>query len=193
MTARRKKNRNAKIETDDGASSVVALQQNAHEQRWEITRDTLLGGLRLLIGVAERRSDGTSVKSLRTIMENLTILEERIERNQLPEQYIRMILNDARLDSLIVHSQMTVAILYRHQELIAPTEKLRKEIQAQHQERDNEWSKLSLTEESEPGRALALIDEDLRTLHQAEQLIREGGTPVREASLNNDKTKSASH
>jgi hypothetical protein len=193
MTARSKKNRDKKIEAEHNAQSAGALQQTLREQRWEITRDNLLDGLRLLIGVAERRSDEKSVKSLQTIMEGLTLLEERIVRNQLPEQYVRIVLNDARLDSLIVYSQMKVAILYRHQELIAPTEKLRKEVQAQHQELDNDWSEILPTEESEPGRALALLDEDLRTLHQAEQLIREGGVPVREASLNNDETKSSSH
>jgi len=163
----------------DGAAEItqqVSAQSGSERiEGLQAIRDTLLSGLQLLHEVAKRYNDETSIKGISPIREVLDKLDERGQRGRLPEHYIRMILNDARLDAFIVYSNMKVAALYYHQELIAPTEKLKKEIQEQRQLIREQWDDVSLTNPGNPDQALALIREDLNTLVRAEKLIREGG------------------
>lgn len=100
------------------------------DHEFEAMRKIVLENLRLLIEIAGRGESRLVQKNLAAIYNTVDGLPERAHHNELPEQAIRIILNDARLDSLILLADMKVRILYAHQEALAPTEKLRAEVRS---------------------------------------------------------------
>jgi hypothetical protein len=85
----------------------------------------MLEGLHMVEGIVKRRGTAGMVKQFLNVRETLIGMEERAKRNHLPDPYLRILLSDARPDSLILFSQVKVAMLHEHQRLLAPTEKLR--------------------------------------------------------------------
>ena len=172
MTIARKKNKAEVSITQAALTTLCGVpSETTFEQAAIIARDALLQGLQMLREVAKRRNDQRVMRHIQTIVETLDGLEERIVRNQLPKAVIRMILSDARLDSIIAHSDIKVSIMYDHQELIAPNETLRIQVrESRRLTKDSEgcWidaSQLSVQQ------GLAIIQEDLQTLRQAHQLM----------------------
>jgi hypothetical protein len=92
-------------------------------------RDRLFEGLNELKPILERRGTSLMRRKVVETEDFLTGLDERVRRNDLPDPYVRMQLNDARLDALTLLSVLKVAMLYEHQRLLAPTDKLRSEIE----------------------------------------------------------------
>ena len=92
-------------------------------------RDRLLEGLEVLKSIVDRRGTSLMQRRFAETQDLLAGLDERTRRNDLPDPYVRMQLNDARLDALTLLSGLKVAMLYEHQRLLAPTDKLRSEIE----------------------------------------------------------------
>ena len=92
-------------------------------------RDRMLEGLDELKTILDRRGTSLMQRKLTETQDLLAGLDERTRRNDLPDPYVRMQLNDARLDALTLLSGLKVAMLYEHQRLLAPTDKLRSEIE----------------------------------------------------------------
>ena len=99
-------------------------------------------------------------------------LAERVSQSQLPKQAIRIILNDARLDMLILLADLKVDILYAHQEMLAPTEKLRTEVRSNiqnvlHTATDEESLNHSILKEN-----IDQIERDLQVIQSVEWALR---------------------
>jgi len=92
-------------------------------------RDRILAGLEELKPIVDRRGTSLMQRRFAETQDLLAGLDERTRRNDLPDPYVRMQLNDARLDALTLLSGLKVAMLYEHQRLLAPTDKLRSEIE----------------------------------------------------------------
>jgi hypothetical protein len=139
-------------------------------QEFETVRKVVLDNLRLLIEIANRRESRLVQRNLGAVYEIIDGLPERVNQSQLPEQAIRIILNDARLDGLILLADMKVSILYAHQEALAPTEKLRAEVRA-----NMENALRPLTDELDhaPSKEnIGQIERDLHVIHRVEQAFR---------------------
>ena len=134
-------------------------------------RDRMLEGLDELKTILDRRGTSLMRRKLAETKDLLTGLDERTIRNDLPDPYIRMQLNDARLDGLTLFSGLKVAMLYEHQRLLAPTEKLRAEIEASIELfLGDEPSPLS-PEELNVQEALATLQHDFERLAHCQKLI----------------------
>lgn len=114
-----------KVIPNQQKAEAPQLPQVSFEDVVVAIRDTLLNGLEVLHQIAKQRHDSRAIKGIQPIVETLKDLQRRIVENQLPAGVIRLILNDARLDSIIVYSDIRVSLIYDHQELIAPNEVLR--------------------------------------------------------------------
>jgi len=109
-------------------------------------------------------------KNLGAVYDTIDGLPERANQNRLPEQAIRIILNDARLDAMILLADMKVSILYAHQEALAPTEKLRAEVRANM---ENALRPLTGELDQLPSKEdIGQIERDLQVIHRVEQAFR---------------------
>jgi hypothetical protein len=160
------------------AEKSAELNGKQSEHSWMSIRDTLVEALRQLRDVARRRSDNRSMKDIDAVEESLRKLDERVAHHQLPLAAIRITLSDARLDALIVYSQLKMALMYDHQELLAPNEKLRAQVQEYrrtiHDDNDLWLATSTLTREQ----AMGIVLQDLNILERAERLIREEGSQL---------------
>jgi hypothetical protein len=159
-------------EADTHAMTIAS--DNDHDgltSQLAAARDRMLQGLDELKSIVNRRGTSLMQRKFAETQDLLAGLEERTRRNGLPDSYIRMQLNDARLDALTLLSGLKVAMLYEHQRLLAPSDKLRSEIEASIERflgdepapfaRDG----LSLQEE------LAALQHDFERLGHSEKLI----------------------
>jgi len=135
-------------------------------------RDRMLEGLEELKSIVDRRGTSLMRRKFTEVQEFLTALDERTRRNDLPDSYISMQLNDVRLDARTLLSGLKVAMLYEHQRLLAPTDKLRSEIEASIERfLDDEPAPLgqngfNVQEE------LMILQHDFERLAHCEKLIR---------------------
>ncbi len=148
------------------------------EREFEAARERLLDSVRLLIEIAARREGRLVQKKLIDIYAAVDTLPVRVDQNRLPVQTIRIILNDARLESLILLADMKVNILYDHQESLAPTEKLWTEVRSNIQN----ISPLE-TDEVDPDRIssrddIGQINRDLQRIRSVENAFRLMGRPA---------------
>ncbi|HTR80291.1 MAG TPA: hypothetical protein VMM58_01595 [Bacteroidota bacterium] len=136
---------------------------------FETTRKSILDNLRTLIGVAENRGSHSMMKNLGAVYDIIDRLPERAEQSQLPEQAIRIILNDVRLEALILLADIKVDILYAHQEALAPNEKLRAAVRSNiehafHAAADEADNSSVLSKDR-----LDRIERDLQVIHAVER------------------------
>ena len=135
--------------------------------------ESLLAAVGILLDIARRRDNRLTLRHLESIAETIGGLPERIVRSQLPESVTSMIVTDARLDALIAQSQLKVALMYDHQELLAPNEQLRKQFQdhrRQIHDEDDEWLATCSLNRDE---ALVVVRNDLEALQQVRHLLRD--------------------
>jgi hypothetical protein len=165
------------------AEKSVNLEKRQTELSWMSVRDTLVEALHQLREVAQRRSDKRSIKDIDAVEESLRKLDERVAHHQLPLAAIRITLNDARLDALIVHSQLKMALMYDHQELLAPNEKLRAQFQeyrATVHDNNDAWLGTSTLTRAQ---AMEAVVRDIDILARAEGLIRGEASRVWNANV----------
>jgi predicted DNA-binding protein (UPF0278 family) len=164
-------------EPPPNAISAAVTEPTFEETVFKV-RDALLQGLRLLDEVARRRDDSRAMKSIQPIVETLQDLPQRIVQSQLPAPVVRLILNDARLDSIIVYSDVRVSLMYDHQELIAPNEKLRNQVREFREQAEYAGSGWIDTSGLDVQQALVTVQNDLKLVEEANHLIRFEGMPA---------------
>jgi hypothetical protein len=91
------------------------------------TKRVILNCIQELIEIIEHEHNRGLVNKLRTQQRLLEGLDERIERSQLPDGFVRSIINDIRLDVLMIYSEIKLLITLRKQEVAAPTAKLKQQ------------------------------------------------------------------
>lgn len=141
-----------------------------------------LDGLRQVVA---RRGTVTIRNQEATVRRMLAELEQRTSRGELPDAILRIAVGEIRLEIIIMIGNLKVAMLYEHQWLMAPTEKLRSEIQSSAEETVgnglfSSHKRGALTDEF---RSLA---DDLETVSRIEQKFRNGnyiGAPVLNQTL----------
>jgi len=67
------------------------------------------------------------VSKLKAQQHLLEGLDERIERSQLPDGFVRSVINDIRLDILMVFADIKILLTLKKQEAAAPTIKLKQQ------------------------------------------------------------------
>ncbi|MGA9407867.1 MAG: hypothetical protein WBW71_12115 [Bacteroidota bacterium] len=142
------------------------------DKEFETVQNILLDNLSMLIEIAGRRESRLMQKNLGAAYDIVDGLAERVSQSQLPKQAIRIILNDARLDMLILLADLKVDILYAHQEMLAPTEKLRTEVRSNiqnvlHTATDEESLNHSILKEN-----IDQIERDLQVIQSVERALR---------------------
>jgi hypothetical protein len=80
-----------------------------------------------LIQIAEHADDRNLVNKLKAQKLLLDGLDERIERSQLPDGFVRSVINDVRLDVLMIYGDLKFLFTLKKQEAAAPTEKLKQQ------------------------------------------------------------------
>jgi len=136
------------------------------DNRFEDAKRTILQGIDALVPVAEHHKDKHARNGLLAQAASLNNLGERIELHQLPEGFVRSVINDVRLDTLMILTDLKVSLTFQKQEVAAPDEKLRAEA---HEQR------AAVDDSSEPpleaGR-LSRIVSDLHVLGDVEQSLK---------------------
>jgi hypothetical protein len=78
----------------------------------ELIHTALLNVIELLQTVALHHHKPSLLNDLATIKETISLLPKRIEEKELPEPYVRTILDNARLDCVIAHSTIKISLCY---------------------------------------------------------------------------------
>ena len=97
------------------------------DSRLEEVKKTIMQGIEALLPIAEHQKDKHARNSLLAQAASLNNLGERIELHQLPDGFVQSVINDVRLNTLIIHANLKVSLTFQKQELAAPNEKLRAE------------------------------------------------------------------
>jgi len=87
----------------------------------------ILNSIHDLTKIAKERTDARMVSKLAAQADILEGLDQRIKQSQLPERYIRSIINDVRLEVLLILAGMKVTLTFEKHDIIAPTLGLKKE------------------------------------------------------------------
>ena len=149
------------------ASTNIRVQRP--DSTIEEAKRTILQCIEALVLVAAAQRDKHAQNVLLAQAASLNSLEERISLHQLPEVFVRSLVNDIRLDTLMVLADLKVLLTFRKQELCAPTEKLRFEA---HERRTtsggDEADEGPVQSEEETSRIVS----DLRVLVDVEQSLR---------------------
>jgi hypothetical protein len=132
-------------------------------------RDVLLETLRTLMPIAERQRNNAMMKRLGMLQEIVFDLQRRSGQNQFPDAAVRITLNDARLDTLLLLADLKIELLYQHQEALAPTEQLRNQVRAHYEEMAFDGTEMTNDER----RSTAEIEADLNVLREIENTLRQ--------------------
>jgi len=189
MTQRKTQNRRINIIPEVPNETHQLVVESSFEEAAMQVRDTLLKGLHAMNEIAKRYEYSRATKCIQPIVETLEELQGRMVQSQLPAPVVRLILNDARLDAIIVYTDLRVSLMYDHQELIAPSEKLRnqfREFRGQAEYASTGWIETSGLDLQ---RALAKVDEDLKFLEEANRLIRLQSFPAGRNRLDEQQRK----
>jgi hypothetical protein len=104
---------------------------------------------------------------------SLNNLGERIELHQLPEGFVRSVINDVRLDTLMILTDLKVSLTFLKQEVAAPTEKLRAEVHERRIAIDEE-DKTALDDRGVPReQQFSKVVSDLQVLESVEKSLRD--------------------
>ena len=152
---------------------ITVVDDGQIRAQFEERRVQMLEGLRVAGEIVKRRGSPGMLRHFQNVRESLIGMEERATRNDLPDAYLRILLNDARLDSLILLSQVRVAMLYEHQRLLAPTEKLRSEIEASIERLLDGQAEPPAYDGLDIQQELGMLGRDFEDLARAEKLIRD--------------------
>jgi len=142
------------------------------DSRLEEAKQTILQDIEALVPVAEHHGDKHARNGLMAQAASLNNLGERIELHQLPEGFVRSVVNDVRLDTLTIVTDLKVSLTFLKQEVAAPTEKLRVEV---HQRRSviDEGDNATFDNHAMPReQQLSNIVSDLQTLENVEKSLR---------------------
>jgi hypothetical protein len=137
-----------------------------NDNRLEDVKRTILQGIEALVPVAEHHKDKHARNGLLAQAASLNNLGERIELHQLPEGFVRSVINDVRLDTLMILTDLKVSLTFLKQEVAAPNDKLRAEAREQRAAVDD-----SIEVPLEAGRLSGIVS-DLHVLGDVEQSLK---------------------
>lgn len=165
------------------AKKSAHVTEKRPERSWTSVRDVLVDALCRMRDVAHRRSDRRSVQQIDAIKESLRKLDDRIAHHQLPLVALRTTLGDARLDALMIHAQLKIALMYDHQELLAPNEMVRAQLQEYRRSVHDSLDSGLATSTTSREHAMEAVVRDLEILAGAEHSLREEGSEVWNATM----------
>jgi len=139
-----------------------------NDNKLEDVKRTIHQGIEALISVAAHHKDGHYRSRLLAQAALLTNLGERIASHQLLDGFVRSVINDVRLDTLMILADLKVALTFQKQELSAPDEKLRAEAQERRAAMDDYREG-----PTEIGQLSGIIS-DLQVLAEVEQSLKQG-------------------
>ena len=144
------------------------MQAMSDKRLDEVTK-TILECIEALRPVAEHQKDRHALNGLLTQSALLNNLGKRIESHQLPDGYVRSVINDVRLDTLLVLTDLMVSLTFQKQELAAPTEKLRLEAHERRAAVDGDQDDERRVQSKEP---MSHVVPDLQVLVKIESCLR---------------------
>ena len=155
----------------DDFHSVQGLSA-MNDSRLEEVKKTILQGIESLVSVADHHKDKHARNGLLAQSASLNNLGERIELHQLPEGFVRSVVNDVRLDTLMILTDLKVSLTFLKQEVAAPTEKLRVEVHERRSVIDEGVNATVETHTMPREQQLSNIVSDLQTLENVEKSLR---------------------
>ena len=126
-----------------------------------------------LMTIAKNRNDNRSAAKLAVHAEILERLNQRIERNKLPEGYVRSIINHVRLEALIILADMKLVLMIEKQELVAPTAKLKQETHKRLLEIIGHDTPAFDRKDPSCAKKLLDVEDDLKAVSVIEHLLHE--------------------
>ena len=139
----------------------------------DAARETILCSIHDLIEIAQRDDEKSMVNKLRAQQDLLEGLDNRIERNQLPEPFVRSVVNDIRLDVLMIYSDIKLLLTLKKQEAAAPTTKLRQQAHDQLAEYQGDTSDSSVVDSTPGGDKLHEIETMINRLRNIEHHLKD--------------------
>jgi len=133
---------------------------------------TILQSIEELVAVAEHRRDRHARNGLLAQAASLNNLGERVKLHQLPDGVVRSAINDVRLDTLMILTDLKVSLTFQKQELAAPSEKLRVEAHERLVNLDDHGEAPTEATQRARSQQLSVIVVDLRVLGDVEKSLR---------------------
>lgn len=87
----------------------------------------ILDSIERIVVVAEHQGNTRARNGLMAQAASLNTLGERIALHHLPDGFVRSIINDVRLDTLMILTDLKVSLTFAKQEIAAPSKDLRDE------------------------------------------------------------------
>ena len=139
----------------------------------DIAKTNILLSIHDLTTITKNRGDNRSAAKLTAQAHILEGLDQRIERSQLPDGFVRSVINDVRLEVLIILADMKFVLTLEKQELIAPTSKLRQEAHNRLVEIRGEGGVEFDNEDPARRTKHSVVENDLKGLSSVEHLLHE--------------------
>jgi hypothetical protein len=96
--------------------------------RIDAAKETILCCIHDLIQIVEHEYGRSMVSKLKAQQHLLEGLGGRIERSQLPKGFVRSVINDIRLDVLMIYVDIKLLLTLKKQEAATPTVKLKQQV-----------------------------------------------------------------
>jgi len=139
----------------------------------DAAKETILRCIHDLIEIAEREDERSMPNKLKAQQELLEGLDKRIERNQLPDGFVRSVINDIRLDVRMIYSDIKILLTLTKQEAAAPTAKLKRQAHDRLAEYRGDTSDSAEAGSALGGDKLPKIELMMNKLKEIEHLLNE--------------------
>ena len=141
--------------------------------RIDSAKEAILRCIREMIEIAEHENDRSIVGKLKAQQHLLDGLDERIERSQLPEGFVRSVINDIRLDVLMIYVNIKLLLTLKKQEAATPTVKLKQQANDRLAEYKGETPESVEVNNSSSSDRLSEIELTLNKLKEIEHRLHE--------------------
>jgi len=139
----------------------------------DAAKEAILRSIHDLIEIAQRDDERSMVNKLKAQQALLEGLDKRIERNQLPDAFVRSVVNDIRLDVLMIFSDLKLLLTLKKQEAAAPTTKLRQQAHDQLAEYRGDTSDSTAVDSTPGGDKLHEIETMIDRLRNIEHHLKD--------------------
>jgi hypothetical protein len=142
------------------------------DERVKTAKDILMQCVRELTEIAERNGKQSAVGKLLAQQRLLEGLDARIERSNLPDRFIRSVVNDIRLDVMMIYADVKLFLTFKKQEGTAPTAKIKQEA-SDRLRKDHEAVDSAVASKTSDTDALPEIGSMFSKLKSIEELLNE--------------------
>jgi len=140
------------------------------DERVKTAKNILMQCVRELTEIAEHSGKQGAVGKLVAQQRLLEGLDARIERSNLPDGFIRSVVNDIRLDVMMIYADMKLFLTFKKQEGTAPPAKIKQEASDRLRE-DREAVDSAVTSTTSDTGALPEIGSMFSKLKSIEELL----------------------